>query len=495
MLSEVVLCSSSTDSFVNVLDFRTALIPYSGQCNRISLIISAQVDKPLLHVYSFQKDQVHLKIICPEKIVALAVSNRGVFCAGGTDNGKIYIWEISTGILCKVFDAHYKRISVIKFSNDDSVLISGSEDAGVNVWLLTNLLDDSVDESPSPYYTWSEHSLPITDIWCGIGSFNTTRVLTSSLDHTCKLWDLATGCLLTTFIFPAAITCLIADPAERMFFGGGNDNLIYQIYLYTKQENRGYSMTNSREEVIAVGGTASIVDVCEIASSKDNRKGNLFKGHSSSVTSLALSYDATLLLSGSQDGTLIIWDIMSKQMIKNFSHYKGPIVNLFTFIKPPDLGLSTNNLSNKITIQPIQLFQRNTTQNSEQKDNFENVNIILNDNTKEMELFEYNFTGQAITSLELYDLHKAKQTLLQLQSDNNASTFQTQISSLQSELLRVHNQYQCIKGLNDELYQELLTDFIAKRRENKNYKRKGVYKKLFRKFYINYLKSILQANC
>ncbi|RGB39268.1 hypothetical protein C1646_493185 [Rhizophagus diaphanus] len=154
--------------------------------------------------------------------------------------------------------------------------------------------------------------------------------------------------------------------------------------------------------------------------------------------------------------------------MKTFFLIVGPIVNLFTFIKPPDLGLSTNNLSNKITIQPIQLFQRNTTQNSEQKDNFENVNIILNDNTKEMELFEYNFTGQAITSLELYDLYKAKQTLLQLQSDNNASTLQTQISSLQSELLRVHNQYQCIKGLNDELYQELLTDFIAKRRENKN---------------------------
>ncbi|GBC04692.1 hypothetical protein RclHR1_05810004 [Rhizophagus clarus] len=486
MLSEVVLCSSSTESFVNVLDFHTstlhtsfkqsncfkhalALIPYPGQCDRIGLIISAQVDKPLLHVYSFQKDQVHLKIICPEKIVALAVSNGGVFCAGGIENGKIYIWEISTGILCKVFDAHYKRISVIKFSNDDSALISGSEDAGVNVWLLTNLLDNSVDEAPSPYYTWSEHSLPITDIWCGIGSFNTTRVLTSSLDHTCKLWDLATGYLLTTFVFPTAITCIIADPAERMFFGGGNDNLIYQVYLYTKQEKRGYFMANNNEEVIAVGGTASIVDACEIAptlnSSKDNKKGNLFKGHSSSVTSLALSYDATLLLSGSQDGTLIIWDIMSKQMIKNFSHYKGPITNLFTFIKPPDLGLSTNNLSNKITIQPIQLFQRNTIL---QKDNSESVNIILNDNTKEMELFEYNFTSQAIASSELYDLHKARQTLLQLQSDDNASTLQTRISSLQSELLRIHNQYQCIKGLNDELYQELVTNFIAKRRENNN---------------------------
>jgi pre-rRNA-processing protein IPI3 len=94
---------------------------------------------------------------------------------------------------------------------------------------------------------------------------------------------LATGYLLTTFVFPTAITCIIADPVERMFFGGGNDNLIYQIYLYTKQENRGYFMTNNSEEIIAVGGTTSIVDVCDIAptltSFKDNRKGSLFKGH------------------------------------------------------------------------------------------------------------------------------------------------------------------------------------------------------------------------
>jgi hypothetical protein len=136
---------------------------------------------------------------------------------------------------------------------------------------------------------------------------------------------------------------------------------------------------------------------------------------SSSVTALALSYDATLLLSGSRDGTLIIWDIASKQTIKNYSHYKGiflyiymfnfsfqafiflkivliilniliiigPITNLFTFIKPLDFGSSTRNLSNK-TILPIQSFQRNIIQRSSigQRDDFECVNIILNDNTK-----------------------------------------------------------------------------------------------------------------
>ena len=76
MMSEVVICSSSTDSFINVLDFRTstlhisfkqsncskhalALIPYPGQCDRVGLIISAQMDKSLLHIYSFQKVSCH----------------------------------------------------------------------------------------------------------------------------------------------------------------------------------------------------------------------------------------------------------------------------------------------------------------------------------------------------------------------------------------------------------------------------------------------------
>ncbi|CAI2188389.1 2786_t:CDS:2, partial [Funneliformis geosporum] len=461
MLSEVVLSSSSTDTLINLIDFRTgtsytsfkqnncfnhalALIPYPGQCDRIGLIISAQLDKSLLHIYSFQKDQVHLKFISPEKIIALAVSNKGTFCAGGTDNGKIYIWEISTGTLCKVFDAHYKKISVIKFTSDDSALISGSEDAVVNVWLLPSILDDSVDESPSPYYTWSEHSLPITDIWCGIGSFNTARIVTSSLDHTCKLWDLSTGYLLTTFIFPTAITCIIVDPAERMFFGGGKNNLIYQVYLYRKRENSNYNTFG--EEMSSVGGAGSIQDI----SSMDDEKGNLFKGQNSAITALALSYDASLLLAGSQDGTLMIWDIASRQMIKKFSH-KGPITNLFTFLKPPDLNSSSSNLSNKIMIQPIQLFQRNTLQHSS-KDNFDDkcVNIILNDNTKDMTLFENNFMGQNIASPELHDLQKAKQSLLQFQVSDKS-----QISSLQSELLRVHNQYQRVKGLHDEMYQEI----------------------------------------
>ncbi|RIB17367.1 WD40-repeat-containing domain protein [Gigaspora rosea] len=483
MLTELVLTTSLSDSTIQVWDFKTgtlltsfkqnicyqhglALIPFPGQPNRVGLIIAAQCDKALLHVYSWQKDQPYRKIICPEKLVSVAISNQGAYCACGTDNGKIYIWELSTGILCRVYDAHYKKISVLKFTNDDTALISGSEDAGVNVWLTCSILNVSTDESPAPFHSWSEHSLPITDLICGIGSFRTARVLTSSLDHTCKLWDLSSGHLLTTFVFPTAINAIALDPAERMFFAGGRDNLIYQVNLYRKLENRIYNASGQPGfEITAVGGAGVVEDV---ASEHDDKRGLIFRGHGMPITTLSLSYDATLLLSGSQDETVKVWDIASRQMIKNFTHLKGPIVNIQTFIKPPDLfnlGLSPA----KIMEQPIQHFKR--TQGISIKEDSEieeSVIMVLSDNTKEIDIYNYNCNSQVVASYESLDLQKTKSTQVKFRNGDATTILQTQISELQSELIRIHGHYQHVKGLHDEMYQELVTDFISKRRAEGN---------------------------
>lgn len=50
--------------------------------------------------------------------------------------------------------------------------------------LLANELQH---ETPAPYCVLSDHTLPITDIVCGSGSFPHCRVLTSSLDHSVKV--------------------------------------------------------------------------------------------------------------------------------------------------------------------------------------------------------------------------------------------------------------------------------------------------------------------
>lgn len=51
-----------------------------------------------------------------------------------------------------------------------------------------SLLDNSTSmEIPNAYYTLTDHTLPITDIVCGVGAFPRCRLLTSSLDNSCKV--------------------------------------------------------------------------------------------------------------------------------------------------------------------------------------------------------------------------------------------------------------------------------------------------------------------
>ena len=104
------------------------------------------------------------------------------------------------------WEAHYRRITVLRFTPDGEALLSGSDDSGITVWsvfrsatiLITShphmflkphrLLDDSVrDEIPEAYAHLSDHTLPITDIACGFGPFPSCRVLTASTDHSVKV--------------------------------------------------------------------------------------------------------------------------------------------------------------------------------------------------------------------------------------------------------------------------------------------------------------------
>jgi len=44
-----------------------------------------------------------MKILCPEKLTSLEISNRGAYCAGGTENGKIYLWEVCLYMIVSKF--------------------------------------------------------------------------------------------------------------------------------------------------------------------------------------------------------------------------------------------------------------------------------------------------------------------------------------------------------------------------------------------------------
>lgn len=114
--------------------------------------------------------------------------------------------QTASGILYNCWDAHYRRLNVLRFTNDGCALISGSDDSSVNVWsvsrsirpclspsysadlTLDRLLDNELqNEHVLPFCSFSDHTLPVTDILCGIGLFPECRILTSSVDHSVKV--------------------------------------------------------------------------------------------------------------------------------------------------------------------------------------------------------------------------------------------------------------------------------------------------------------------
>lgn len=131
-LQEVVICATSPTSVnpgpgtISLHDIQTGATLASfkqtsagAHCTAVSrtrdgqggFMLAAQPDKSIMNVYTFQKvwlpilkslcihditfvkDQLALKIVLPEKLSCITVDSRGELCAGGTSQGRIYIWE------------------------------------------------------------------------------------------------------------------------------------------------------------------------------------------------------------------------------------------------------------------------------------------------------------------------------------------------------------------------------------------------------------------
>jgi pre-rRNA-processing protein IPI3 len=46
---------------------------------------------------------------------------------------------VTTGEQLRAWDAHFKKVTALRFTDDDSFLVSGGEDAVINVWLLAQV--------------------------------------------------------------------------------------------------------------------------------------------------------------------------------------------------------------------------------------------------------------------------------------------------------------------------------------------------------------------
>lgn len=444
-VTEVVVVCSGADAGVTVWDLHSGLVlSHLRSCasprNALApvgshFLAAAQVPKPsggagggAIYFWAWHKSQVAFKSYPVEPIGPLACTSDGAYLAGGGASGRIYFWEVATGRLLRLWSGHYKNVSCLVFSDDDSLLISGADDGLVNVWPLIRVLDmgedgQGADGQVAAMYGWSDHTLPVTGLVSGSGG-SSAIVVSCSLDHTCKIWSLALGTLLRSIVFPTALNAIVLDPGEYALYAGGADGRIFTTAL-----NFGVPTTAGILADGNLGTDAALI------------------GHSRAVTSLAFSMDGVSLVSGSEDCTARLWDTSSRQVLRTFAQSKGPISCLL--VLPRSLvqshgsqpGRSVNRRAPTIPVAPLSKYVASDAV-AHDANPWEGPLVVLPSSYPEDEDFE----GHS------YSYVAMERQIKELEQRGSTAAMQMELERLRSELRRALNNGQQWQQLHQELY-------------------------------------------
>ena len=355
---ESVAISTNLTENIHVWNVETGVLLHSwkgnksfGACllnhpsSRSSALLAPQSGKPLIQGYYPNKTPSAFKYIVAEEIFILAASHSGAYIAGGGMSGRVYLWHYETGILVRMWDAHYKKVTGLTWTIDDDLLYSASEDTQLHSWSMVQLLH-TLNSSVSPLVSFSGHSLAITGLVVSKVLSADARIITCSLDKSCKVWD-PKGMCLATISFPRSISCISIDTALVYLFAGSLDGTIFRTNLYAS-----------------------------------NEPSVLLEKHTDTITSLSFSLDEALLISSSLDGTCIVWDPSTRADLRTFNQSKGPVTSC----------LITSWDENRSSLLSNASFQRFPSSHSEQQ---ERMTTILSKTSRKI----LKFTQKEIDGL------------------------------------------------------------------------------------------------
>lgn len=255
---------------------------------RNEYLLGGDKDKPLIHVWPINGQEVvkNIRVVCSGKVSTLTVSQDGNWCAGGIGE-QLHVWNVPSGQLIAIVAKHFQPIRKVLFTSDGSYVVSSGEDGLVIVWSVNRLVAQT--DQNEPVHVLTNHTLPIVDFILSKTPSGTARIFSISLDCTMKIHELASGRLLLSVVFDKQPTRIAIDATEKLIFVGNNEGAIDEINLVNPPRN-----------------------VIHHHKSESHQ----FKGHEKSITSLAVATDGMTLASGSDDGTIILWHILSKQKLR-----------------------------------------------------------------------------------------------------------------------------------------------------------------------------------
>lgn len=129
-------------------------------------------------------------------------------------------------------------MSCLAYSPDGQYIATGGDDGKVKVWNST---------SGFCFVTFSEHSAPVT----GIVFSPNNAVFTSSVDGTVRAFDLVRYRNFRTMTAPTPTTfsCVAVDPSGEIVCAGSQDS--FEIFVWSVQTGKILDILSGHESVVS----------------------------------------------------------------------------------------------------------------------------------------------------------------------------------------------------------------------------------------------------
>ncbi len=260
-------------------------------------------------------------------VTATAFSTNGKYFATGSADGKLIIFDVNEWKIRKILKEHSLDITSVSFNPINDYIVTGSKDNTAKIW-------DGV--SGGSLFTLREHTKPVNAV---MYSPDGKSIATGSADNTIKIWDAATGQVKTTLNADSKeVTALAWSSDGKYIVSGGSEGA---IVIWEAASGNKVAETNFKSKVnsvtispdvqyLAAAGADKKISIWNIETKQIVKE---FEAHEKDINAIAFSDKGSLLVSVSNDASLKIWDagnlkIGKKKFVKDAGEPKLSVSNL-----------------------------------------------------------------------------------------------------------------------------------------------------------------------
>ncbi|KAJ1725153.1 hypothetical protein LPJ53_000649 [Coemansia erecta] len=252
------------------------------------------------------------------------VGASGQYVASGSSDNCVRIWDSETAECLATLRGHTSRIWDICVDRAGSTLFSASGDGSVRIWDIRDL--------HKPQCTSVVQTETGGDIYSVSLNPLESHVVMAGYDRTIRLYDRVTGRVVQTFDgHDLSVAHAVTNPLGNLIISGSKDQTIRFWDMMSGSCVK--SLRSHLGEVTSVATSDS--GMLLLSSSKDNsnRLWDLrslkrlcrYKGHQNTSKNFIRSsfIGDSLIVGGSEDGMVYIWDRESTNIVQRLSGHRG----------------------------------------------------------------------------------------------------------------------------------------------------------------------------